>query len=217
MAGDALRLDLTLRERAEVMLGSVAAEKVYGSEGATASMDTCLRVEGGACLTWLPQETILFGGARFGRRCEITLSEEAGLVAADIVVFGRRASGETHPSGWFQDSWRVHREGRLVFAEETRLQGAIGHVLDRAAVASGARAVGLLLIVPPERADLDCLRAKAKLFEHADPEVHVETGASQRDGVACARLLARSPERLRTAVPALLSCVEGAEVPRSWR
>ncbi len=73
------------------------------------------------------------------------------------------------------------------------------------------------MIVPPELADLDRLRKAAKLAEHADAELHVETGASQRDGIAFARLLARSPERLRATVEVLLACVDGIEVPRAWR
>ena len=216
VAGDYLSIDVALGENADVVLTTVAAEKVYGSEGATSSVATRLALARGAHLVWLPHETIVFGGARLERRVDVALGSEAMFVAVDIVVFGRSASGETNPSGLFRDTWRLRRNDKLVFAEDARIEGAIGDHLDRPAIAAGARTCGVLLITPPELAAVDRLRAAAMRFENADAALHVEVGVTRRDDIVFARLLARSPERLKAAVSTCLACVDGLRMPRHW-
>ena len=44
-------------------------------------------------------------------------------------MFGRAAMGEAMAQGFFADRWRVHRAGRLVFADSARLDGAIAEKL----------------------------------------------------------------------------------------
>lgn len=212
VGGDRLSLDISAGADAAVVLTSVAAEKVYGSAGATSTIATRLQLEAGATLDWLPQETILFDGVRLDRRFDIDMATDARLVAAEILVFGRLAKGETTIHGTLRDSWRVRRDGRLVFADESRLDGTIGAELDRPAVAGGARAAALLLVVAPDAArHLDPLRAALESFL---PDV--EAGASAQDGLLIARCLARKPERLRDAMMAALAVVRGRAAPRSW-
>ena len=78
----------------------------------------------GARLFWLPQETLIFDGARLERRLEVEASGEAEFVIAETLVFGRLAMGESRIDASLRDSWRVRRDGRLVFADETRLEHA---------------------------------------------------------------------------------------------
>jgi urease accessory protein len=66
---------------------------------------------------------------------------EAELLLVESLVFGRLAMGEASIDAGLRDSWRLRRGGRLVFADETRLEHA-GASLDRVAVGAGARAVG---------------------------------------------------------------------------
>jgi hypothetical protein len=60
----------------------------------------------------LPQETILFDGAKLSRTLSINLAEDAGLLAVEALVLGRRAFGERVRSGSLHDHWRVRRAGR---------------------------------------------------------------------------------------------------------
>ena len=217
VAGDRLALDMSLSAQAEVTVTTVAAEKIYGSTGPTATIETQLRLGAGARLDWLPQETILFDGARLDRRFAIDMAADARLVAAEMVVFGRLAFGETATTGRLRDSWRLRRGGRLVFADETRLEGAIGDMLDRPAIAAGARAVALLLSVTSDADQLvDPLRAALRPFAEGDPARRVEAGASVRDGILVARLLAHSPERLRASMIAAMTVVRGSSPPSVW-
>ena len=211
VAGDQLAVSIDLGANADATVSSVAAEKVYRSAGPEASITTRLAVAPGARLAWIPQETILFDGARLARRVEIDVAADARLVVAEILVLGRLARGETAISGALRDDWRVRRDGRLVFAEATRLDGAIGALLDRPALGGGARAIALMLVAAPDGAALvEPLRAAFA------PHAAVEAGVSARDGIVVARALAASPERLRAAMIAALACAGIDPLPRSW-
>ncbi len=97
--GDRFGISIDAGQDTALTLTTAAAEKVYRSHGPSATIDVSLRVAGGAHLAWLPQETILFDRARLARRIDIELDENASLLLAEIVVFGRAAMDETHARG----------------------------------------------------------------------------------------------------------------------
>lgn len=214
VGGDEIAIELSLGPHAAVAATSIAAEKIYRSHGAAARLTTRLTLASGARLDWLPQETILFDGCNLHRDLHVDMAGDARLVAAETIVFGRLASRETAIRGALRDRWRVRRDGRLVFADDSRLEGAIGAILDRPAVAAGARAVALMLVVAAEvEALVDPLRAAVAPFAGHG----VEAGVSARDGLLTMRLLARAPERLRGALTAALVTARGTPLPRAWR
>ena len=210
--GDSYRVALTLDAGAEVEATTTAAEKIYRSEGPAARIASTLTLGPRARLAWLPQETILFDGARLDRSLTIEIAADADLLAVETLVFGRLAMGETRIDASLSDSWRLTRAGRLVYADATRL-GAAGLSLDRPACGAGARAVTTVLAASPEvEARLADLRAA--LDAHAEG---VEAGASAFDGLLVARLLSASPSRLREAAIAAIVALSGRAPPRLWR
>jgi len=86
-----------------------AAEKIYRSLGDDAEILTRLTGKSGAAIHWLPQEAILFDGARLRRTLEVDLDGGATLFALEATVFGRQAMGETIQDLAFHDRWRVRR------------------------------------------------------------------------------------------------------------
>ena len=61
-------------------------------------MDVAVTVGEGAILDWLPQETIVFEGARLKRRTVAEVAPGGALLACEMVVLGRAASGERFAS-----------------------------------------------------------------------------------------------------------------------
>lgn len=218
VGGDRLDIELALSGPGALATATtVAAEKVYRSAGGDADVSTRLRVAGGAELHWLPQETILFDGARVRRRFDLSLDAGCRLIAAETVVFGRLAKAETAIGGLFRDSWRIRCDGTLVFADDTLLDGDIAGLLDRPCLAAGARAAALLLVVQDGAEHLlDPLRAAAAPFAAGDGADAVSFGASSRNGMVVARGLAHSPERLRASMMSLLGVLRALPLPRSW-
>ena len=122
--GDRMRVEADVGEGAEAVLTSQAAEKIYRSDGARdRDRNARLALGPGARLAWLPQEQILFDGAALRRRLDVEMAADASLTLVESTVFGRLAMGETVTSGAFADRWRIRRGGRLVFAEDVRLDG----------------------------------------------------------------------------------------------
>lgn len=211
--GDAMRVEAELGEGSHAVITSQAAEKIYRSQGPDTGVDTVLRVAAGARLAWLPQETILFSGARLSRRLTIDLAGDAELVACESVFFGRAAMGETVLRGALRDRWRLRRDGRLVFADDLRIEGAIADQLARSAIGAGACATGTVLAAGAGHAQ--SLEAIRSLLQEEGGDA-VEAGAGAIDDLLVIRLLARDAQALRRVLVTLLGHVTGRALPRTW-
>jgi len=207
--GDRFDIDIASAEGARLTVTTAAAEKVYRAEGPAAELNIRLKAEGRSHLAWLPQETILFDRARIHRRFEIDLSESASLLLCEIVVFGRLAMGERMSEGEFVDRWRLRRGGKLIFAENIRLDGDIGEKLARPAVAKGGVAIGTALVVPGDEALVERIRGASEAFGG-------EVGISAWNGFAMARFCAQDAARLRADMMAVLGRASGSALPRLW-
>ena len=212
VGGDAYRVELRLNQDAEVEATTAAAEKIYRSDGAPARIESRLTLSARARLIWLPQETLLFDGAALERTLAIEVAGDAELLMVESLVFGRLAMGETSIDASLSDSWRLRRDGKLVFADETRL-GHAGATLDRMGVGAGARAVATIVAAAPN--------VEARLFDlraalAAEGE-GLEAGASAVDGLVVARLLSATPSRLRHALIASILALGGRSPPPLWR
>jgi urease accessory protein len=147
--GDALTLDLRLGEGAMATLATPSAEKVYRSLGDATRIDVAVDVGPGATLEWLPQETILFDGARLERRIAVALAPDARLLFAEMLVFGRRARGEAMRAGTLRDAWRLSRGGVLAWADGLALDGDLAARMDDRFGFGGAEGVASLLLAMP--------------------------------------------------------------------
>jgi urease accessory protein len=209
--GDRAATIVALDAGADAIVTTQAAEKIYRSQGSDTSVETRLSVADGAALAWLPQETILFNGARLSRSLTVDLAAGAGFIAVETLYFGRAAMGESLARGHLRDRWRIRRDGRLVFAEDLRLGGAIDQALGRKALGQGARAVATIFAAGPGQAG-----KLAGLREMLDADPAVEAGAGVLDGFLLLRLLSADAQALRRALVMLLGQVTGCALPRTW-
>jgi urease accessory protein len=207
--GDRFDIEVATGEGSRLTVTTAAAEKIYRAQGPAAQLNIALEAAAGSHLAWLPQETILFDGARVLRRIDIDLAESASLLLCEIVVFGRAAMGERMQGGEFVDRWRLRRGGRLVFAETVRLDGDIGAKLTKPAIAKGGVAIGTALIVPGDAALVELIRELTK-------SLGGEVGISCWNGFAMARFCAQDAARLRADMIAVLGRASGAALPRLW-
>lgn len=204
--GDRHDLHIDVGERSALCVSTAAAEKAYRALGPTAHVSAQLTVAPGGRLSWLPQETILFDRARLGRCIDVELAEDASLLMAEAIVFGRRAMGERVEHGSFTDRWRVRRGGRLVYAETIRLDGAVAQTLSEPAVANGAAAIATVLAVPGDEPMVHRVRTLA---------FSGEVGVSAWNGLAVARLCAKDGAMLRRDLVATIEAF-GGMLPRLW-
>jgi urease accessory protein len=219
VAGDRLDVSVTLGPGSRAHVTASAAEKIYRSTGPTTTILQSLSVGSGAALEFLPQETILFDGARLRRETSVDLAPGSGFLGGDIVVFGRRARGERFTSGFLREVWQVRRDGKLIWGDALHLDGDVRRIVDDPACFDGAAAFATMLLSPPERETTELLRsARAMLCTNT----RVRAGATVIAGLVIVRWLAADAAMLRQAYAELAGHFRAAalglppQLPRSW-
>jgi urease accessory protein len=121
VGGDELLIGVTAAENSRVLVTTPAATKFYRSEGATASQAVDLHVARGACLEWLPQESIFYQGTRVRCRVRVDLHEEARFIGWEACVLGRPAAGEGFAEGQVWLDWQMDTGTRPLLRERQSL------------------------------------------------------------------------------------------------
>lgn len=209
--GDRFSVEIETQAGAAVTVATPAAEKVYRSDGPIAELSVGLSARADSHLEWLPQETILFDQARLARRLDADMKADAHLTLFEAVVFGREAYEERIGSGFFEDRWRIRRDGRLIYADTLRLDGPIADLLQKPSVAKGARALATLIHVAPD-AEVRLEPVREILHSHDG----CDAAASAWNGMLAVRFCAVSVESLRASVLPFLIAFRGQPLPRVW-
>jgi len=214
--GDRLECGVTALANASIAVTSQAAEKVYRALTAPAHSATRLKVCEAAKLAWLPQETILFNWARLSRSTEIELTHGAELLALEWLVLGRAAHGEEIAGGHIAESWRVKRDGRLIWADSFRATEQTFPHLHRKALLSDCKAFGTLVYFGPH------LDARLEFLRDIAPSLGCYCSMTSMSGLIIARFAARTSFEVRLALRGFLQQFGGElgghpfRVPRMW-
>jgi urease accessory protein len=140
--GDELELGARAAGGAHALLTTPGAGKWYRSAGPWAQQK--LRFEVGGALEWLPQETIVFEGARARLETEVRLQGGARYLGWEILCLGRTGSGEKFGKGEVRLDTKLYRDGRLLWLERGRIEGG-GALLDSPAGLQGRPVCGTLV------------------------------------------------------------------------
>ncbi|MGV6849504.1 MAG: urease accessory protein UreD [Marinibacterium sp.] len=207
--GDRFDIRATAGPHTHAILTTQAAERGYRAQpGEVGQVRTHLTVTAGARLDWLPQETILFDGSAIDRRLAVDMDDTGRLLIVEPLIFGRAAMGERLAQAQFSDRIDIRRDGHALFADRTKLDGAVSDHLRGPAIAGGAGAMATVFYAGP---DADRFLAPAR---DALPAMG---GASLiRDGLLVARLLAADGFALRTHLIPLIGALTPANLPRTW-
>ncbi len=209
--GDVYDCAFTAQAGANLAVTTAAAEKVYRALGAPTLSDVRLRAEAGSCLLFAPQEAILFDRVRILRRYEIDVVSDARLIAVDAVILGRTAMGESVNSLVWRDTWRLRRDGKLLWADATRIEGDAQELPAAPATGGGARAFGTLLYAAP-----DAVRHIDRLRDVLQSVEACEAAVTLFEGLLVARFIAHEGHRLRAALLDAMTSLPGGAAPRSW-
>ncbi len=88
VGGDELAIDVDVDADAHALVTTPAAGKVYRTNGAPVRQTQRLRVADGGTLEWMPQEAILYDGARATLETRVDLGRNARFFGIDAVCFG---------------------------------------------------------------------------------------------------------------------------------
>lgn len=123
VGGDQLSLSIQLKPNAKALITTAAASKVYRSQGLTARQTLQIQIYPGACLEWLPQETIVFNDATYQQDLRVELAPQANYLAWELTRFGRSARGEQFLQGSWRSYTEVWRQGHPLWIDRQRLEG----------------------------------------------------------------------------------------------
>ncbi|WP_295044139.1 urease accessory protein UreD [uncultured Paracoccus sp.] len=210
-SGDRLSFAVTLQPGARALATTQTAERAYRAEGPTAHAEVRLTVGRNGWLDWLPQETILFEGAKLHRDTQVDLAPGAGCLLLEMIVLGRLAMGERPRRLHLRDRRTVRRDGRVIHHDALALGDDTLARQDNPALLAGARAMATLALIAPHAPDL-LTRAREALTEPG-----VTAAASAPPGRLVIRLLARDDWPLRRQVNRLLAALRPDPLPRIWQ
>ena len=193
VGGDTMDISVSSGARTRGMAMAQAAEKVYRSAGEDSRINVNLTVHEDAWLEWLPQETIVFDGSRLRRQTTIDIQPGAKILAGEILVFGRIASGEKFSNGLLREVWNVRRQGRLEWTDALHLEDGIEETFANPACFNGAKAQDTVVYVDDDPAEF--IELARSLLGEVDEKLR--GAATVVNGVLVVRWLAHDPVRLR--------------------
>ncbi|MBK6744750.1 MAG: urease accessory protein UreD [Hydrogenophilales bacterium] len=215
--GDQLAIEVDVAPGAQALLTTPGAGKWYRSAGPLAAQNLHFRLAEAGTLEWLPQESIVFDGARAAMTSRVELTGSARFLGWEVLCLGRRASGERYATGGLSLNTRIERDGRPIWLERGRLDGG-STLLDSPAGLAGFSVSGTLL-ASGAAVDSDLLTACRAV---APGETGARTGLSALPDLLVARYLGHSSEAARHWFTqlwhVLRPAVAGREsvVPRIW-
>jgi len=208
--GDAVGIAVEMQAASSAVIAGQACEKIYKSAGGDACISSALTLSSMARLDWLVQPTILFDRGRLRRSMTVEMAADATLLAVEAIVFGRTAMDEQVQTGFVSDSWRIRRDGTLIYADTFRVDGEAGAILSNPAALAGCRAMASVIYVAP---DAEERRAALRdmIADIPDP-----VAVSAWDGKLILRLAAADGYALTRALVTILTRFRAQPMPRVW-
>lgn len=216
VGGDELEICCDAAADSQVLLTTPGAGKWYRSAGPWAKQRLRFDVAAGACLEWLPQETIVFDGALADMGSQINLATGASYIGWEILCLGRTGSGERYEHGSCRLHTEIRRNGKLLWFEKGNIEasgrigaapaGLGGHSVCATMIVAGKIDAALLAQCREQTAD-DTTIAMTLLPGSVLVARHLgDSGATARHHF----------ERLRTVLRPALTGRPAVE-PRIWR
>ncbi|MDS4031765.1 MAG: urease accessory protein UreD [Candidatus Contendobacter sp.] len=203
VGGDELRIDASLGRGAHALVTTPAAGKFYRSAGSFARQAQLLTVAPSATLEWLPQENILYSGARVHALTHVELQGDARFLGWEIFCLGRPAAGETFEAGEYRQDFELWRDGEPLYLEQGRYVSG-DPVLDAPWGLRGQPVSATLIctdspldLVGAIRSGWDELKPPSRTLPGLPASDSELATASQLDGVLICRYLGPSTARAR--------------------
>ncbi|AFY71215.1 Urease accessory protein ureD [Thalassoporum mexicanum PCC 7367] len=194
VGGDRLTSQIKLQPNTHALITNAAAAKIYRSNGQIAVQETKITVGAGACLEWLPQETIVFAGADYTQKLRIDLEPKALWLGWDLTRFGRTARGEVFCPGQWRSHCEIWQAGKPIWCDRQRLVGQMELLESSNGLARKAILGSLVLAGQPanpeiiaqiKQAWLAIVSAEQNLINYADASIHDAGVTSTILGLVC--------------------------------
>ncbi len=119
VSGDTLTLDITLEEKAQGLVTTPGATRMYRARESSPVQRqyTTLNLQEDATLEWFPMEAIVYNQAHAELETKITLQDNSTVFAWEITCFGLPASAEKFEQGFFKQRYIVEQNNKPLFID----------------------------------------------------------------------------------------------------
>jgi len=214
--GDELHQTFDVGTGARCVLTTPGATKFYRSASQSGLQRNLFNVGEGAVCEYLPQETILFDGARARIETRVTLAAGAAFLGWEFICFGRPAANENFDNGSLSQRIEIVQAGESIWIERFQLPGG-SPLLNAAYAFAGRPVVGTMVYTGPMQEGL-AERIRNALSDHATSGFSVSQldralvcrylGKQAQEGKS---LFARAWDVLRISLQSKSACL-----PRIW-
>jgi len=214
--GDELDVGVRAAAGAHALLTTPGAGRWYRSSGPWARQSLTFEAGAGACIEWLPQETIVFDGALADLGTEVRLSGDACFLGWEVLCLGRTGSGERFGRGECRVRTSVRRDETLLWQERGRIEA--GSALMASPAGLGGRSVCGMLYAAAKGLGAAAVAACREVAPAAG-----DCAVTLLPGVLLARYLGDSSEAAKSYFVELWRRLRpvltgrAAQEPRIWR
>jgi urease accessory protein len=156
VGGDQLSMSFDLGPGAHALVTTPAATKIYRSPDRESTQEQLCRVAAGGVFEWLPQETIVFDGARAQVRTRVELGQGSHFIGWEVTCLGHNPTGFSR--GRLVQRWTIEREGRPLWGERALFEGG-GAVLSARWGLAGRPVVATLVGTGARAEHVEAIRA----------------------------------------------------------
>lgn len=217
VGGDRLSIEIKAHQGAKVLVTTPSAGKIYRNESEHLQGQFInIRVADNACVEYLPQENIIFNGAKAQLTTQVDLYGSGLYMGWELTCLGRAKSNENFDYGSLRQTLNINQDGvplftdRFVFTAPSAVQTSMVGLQQKSVF-------GTFVITRDIQTNLEsCIERIEKTF------LVQRISITQKPGVWIARVLGHDPESLRAAFEALWAEVRPevlnrpACTPRIW-
>ena len=123
VGGDELHININAEKNAHAVVTTPAAGKFYRSAGPFSFQTQELVLDEKAIVEWLPQENIVFSGARANMCTRVQLASQSRFIGWEITCLGSAPTNELFTTGNFNTRFEVWRGKHPIFIECSAIEG----------------------------------------------------------------------------------------------
>ena len=165
--GDSYEQHFSLKENSSAHISTGAATKVAQMQGGRAQMRQRIRLDAGAYLEYLPEAVIPCAGADYSVESEVVADESAALFLSEIILSGRRYSGERFRYRRLSMRTRILRpDGEVVAVDSVEVAPHGWDIHSLGALAAYEVFASVVILAP--KSDVQALREELLPYMNGD-------------------------------------------------
>lgn len=190
VGGDELRMDIAVASGAHALITTPAAGKFYRCEDTVGRVEQRIGVDAEAVMEWLPQETIVYAGARAETTTRVDVAAGGRFIGWEILCLGRPVGDAPFATGTLRQRIEIWRDDAPLWLERSRYDGGAS-ALASAWGLRGHTVTATLVCVGGDAALVEAIRAAVA------PGADEAFGVTRLRDVTVCRYLGPSAERAR--------------------